>query len=135
MTNSKLKVKTDKQITLVDQEHGTIYNTDKACADLLNTHFKTKVKKLEATTEPSTDLCREYAKEYLREIVFKGGVQKKAKDFNFKQVSTTDILEIIKGLNNTKAVGHDKIPIQILKRFKYFLAVYIRDIVNTCIGQ
>ena len=134
MTDSKLKVKTDKQITLVDQEQGTIYNTDKACADLLNTHFKTKVKKLEATTEPSTDLCREYAKEYLREIVFKGRVQKKVKDFNFKQVSTTDILEIIKGLNNTKAVGHDKIPIQILKRFKYFLAVYIRDIVNTCIA-
>ena len=131
LTDAALRTDTEKQIMLQVEGKGLL-NTDALCADELNVYFKAKVKKLEEQTRPSIEKCEEYAREYVSECL-KRGTNSPMKSFNFRQVSTTEVLEIIKSLNNTGAIGVDQIPIKIIKRFSWILCVYIRDIINTCI--
>ena len=130
LTDAALRTDEEKQIML--NVNGKLLNTDAECADELNIYFKSKVKKLEEQTSPSVTKCEEYAREYVNECL-KRGTNNPMKGFNFRQVSTTEVFEIIKSLNNTGAIGVDQIPVKIIKRFAWILCVYIRDIINTCI--
>lgn len=56
-------------------------------------------------------------------------------EFNFSEVTTSDVLKIMKALSTKKASGFDEIPIKFIKMAKSQLAKPMMIIVNKCLTQ
>ena len=118
--------KTDSGKIVLETEKGILENDDEV-ANYLNEFFKMKVVKLQQQTKPDVEKSAEYAREYL------GG--RKINNFSFHTVPTREIKRVIRGLTNTNSVGRDLIPVEILKRYRHFLAPPIRHLCNQAIMQ
>ena len=55
-----------------------------------------------------------------------------AKCFSFSEVTTTDVLKLIKRININKAVGEDQTPPNLIKVAGNFLVEPLTDIINSC---
>ena len=97
----------------------------KEVATSLNTYFKQKVVNLRSGLDVSVKRSLEYTDEYLG--------NKDIEEFNFKQVSSQTVKQVIRGLSNTGACGRDGISTEVIKKFKHVLTGPVAHVVNMSI--
>ena len=117
-------VKRSSDICVLD-DNGRLLEKPKEVAEFMNSFFLRKVERIKETTPINPAVALSYTREMLGDRVIP--------EMEFTVVTPADVEKIISSLKNTKAVGVDDVPTELLKRFKSVLAPYITHIVNRAI--
>ena len=96
-------------------------------ANFMNSFFKRKVSKLQEDLEPDQEISREYTQEYLQNKVFP--------ERCFRPVSKRKVKKIMKKLKNTGAMGRDKIPTSVIKRYRHVIGPPLTHLINLCLRK
>ena len=104
--------------------NGTLLVDPEAVANHLNRYYVKKVQDIIDVAPPDPTTALEYTREYLDLRA------KPPPEFEFQCVDQYQVLEIIKSLKSTGAVGHDGISTKVIKKFHQVLLPFITKIIN-----
>ena len=108
-------------------EEGRKIDDPKLLADFMNSFFKRKVTKLKAGLDQDPKVAAEYTQEYLEDKVFP--------ERCFHPTTKKKVKKIMKKLTNTGAMGRDKIPTKVIKRYRHVIGPPLTHLINLCLKK
>ena len=114
----------------IEDETGRKIEDPQVLTEFMNGFFKSKVTKLQAGLNPDPKVSGEYCQEYLQEKELP-----RAPGRCFRPARRREIKKILKKLNNTGAMGRDKIPTKVLKRYRGVIGPPLTHLVNLCLQK
>ena len=112
----------------IETEDGRKIEDPKLLSDFMNNFFKQKVKKLQEGLNPSPKISAEYTDEYLLNKEF-------PKNRCFRPVRRKEVKKIMKKLKNTKAMGRDQIPTEVIKKYRSVIGPPLTHLINLCLRK
>ena len=121
MSMSGMEAKRSGKIIL-KKENGAVIDDPKEVAEDLNNFFVDKVNKIVESHPPDPVKAKEYTERYIR--------GKKITPMSFHCVTEADVIQIVRDVKSTGAVGSDGISMILLKKIILTVVGHLTNIVN-----